>query len=184
MGIGPPANRSHATWRVCAPGYPKGVETIYARADSGFLVRLHRFVAVKTGARYIVSARKTSRLIDELKAASLDRLAEDRCRCPVRIPLSAGGLEASASIHRPALHQKEAVGRGGEARTISVVRHRGVHLPRIRHPYERRHRRPGVVLQPAGGRGKPHQGSQKRRGAGRPSVGTVADELHLLSSSP
>jgi hypothetical protein len=55
------------------------VETIYARADSGFLVRLHRFVAVKTGARYIVSARKTSRLIDELKAASLDRLAEDRC---------------------------------------------------------------------------------------------------------
>src|ERR1700689_1993297 len=39
-----------------------------------------------------------------------------------------------------------------------------------------------MVLQPAGGRGEPHQRSEKRRGAGRPSLGAVADELRLLST--
>ena len=51
-------------------GLPKGVETIYARADSGFYCNEAVEAYEKAGARYIVSARKTSRLIDELKAAS------------------------------------------------------------------------------------------------------------------
>src|ERR1035438_9978043 len=46
---------------------PKGVETIYARADSGFYCNEAVEAYEKAGARYIVSARKTSRLIDELK---------------------------------------------------------------------------------------------------------------------
>ena len=49
---------------------PKGVETICARADSGFYCAEAVEAYEKAGVRFIVSARKTSRLIDELKAAS------------------------------------------------------------------------------------------------------------------
>jgi Transposase DDE domain group 1 len=52
---------------------PPAVNTVYARADSGF----YCWEAVQTyqdrGAQFIVSARKTSRLVDELKAADWKR---------------------------------------------------------------------------------------------------------------
>ena len=48
---------------------PKSAETIYARADSGFYCREAIEAYEKAGVRFIVSARKTARLIEELKAA-------------------------------------------------------------------------------------------------------------------
>lgn len=48
---------------------PEGVEAIYARADSGFYCAEAVEAYQKAGVKFIVSARKTSRLIDELKAA-------------------------------------------------------------------------------------------------------------------
>ena len=48
---------------------PKSAETMYARADSGFYCAEAVEAYEKAGARFIVSARKTSRLIEELKAA-------------------------------------------------------------------------------------------------------------------
>ena len=48
---------------------PQGVETVYARADSGFYCAEAVEAYRKAGVKFIVSARKTSRLIDELKAA-------------------------------------------------------------------------------------------------------------------
>jgi hypothetical protein len=48
---------------------PDGVETMYARADSGFYCAEAVAAYEKAGARFILSARKTSRLIDQLKAA-------------------------------------------------------------------------------------------------------------------
>jgi hypothetical protein len=48
---------------------PEGVETIYARADSGFYCAEAVEAYEKAGAKFIISARKTSRLMDELKAA-------------------------------------------------------------------------------------------------------------------
>ena len=48
---------------------PKGVEMIYARADSGFYCAEAVEAYEKAGVRFIISARKTSRLIGELKAA-------------------------------------------------------------------------------------------------------------------
>jgi hypothetical protein len=48
---------------------PKSAETMYARADSGFYCAEAVEAYEKAGARFIVSARKTSRLIDELQAA-------------------------------------------------------------------------------------------------------------------
>lgn len=49
---------------------PKGVETIYARADSGFYCAEAVEAYEKAGVRFIISARKTARLMDVLKAAS------------------------------------------------------------------------------------------------------------------
>jgi len=48
---------------------PEGVETIYARADSGFYCAEAVEAYEKAGVKFIVSARKTARLMDELKAA-------------------------------------------------------------------------------------------------------------------
>lgn len=48
---------------------PPGVETIYARADSGFYCAEAVEAYEKAGVQFIISARKTSRLVDELKAA-------------------------------------------------------------------------------------------------------------------
>jgi hypothetical protein len=48
---------------------PQSVETIYARADSGFYCAEAVEAYEKAGVKFIISARKTSRLIDELKAA-------------------------------------------------------------------------------------------------------------------
>jgi hypothetical protein len=48
---------------------PEGVETIYARADSGFYCAEAVEAYEKAGVQFIISARKTARLIDELKAA-------------------------------------------------------------------------------------------------------------------
>ena len=49
---------------------PESVETIYARADSGFYCADAVEAYKKAGVKFIISARKTSRLIDELKAAA------------------------------------------------------------------------------------------------------------------
>ena len=48
---------------------PEGVEKVYARADSGFYCAEAVEAYEKAGVQFIISARKTSRLIDELKAA-------------------------------------------------------------------------------------------------------------------
>lgn len=48
---------------------PEGVETMYARADSGFYCGEAVQAYEKAGVQFIISARKTSRLIDQLKAA-------------------------------------------------------------------------------------------------------------------
>src|SRR4029450_14032766 len=50
---------------------PEGVETMYARADSGFYCAEAVERYEKAGVQFIISARKTSRLIDELEAASV-----------------------------------------------------------------------------------------------------------------
>jgi hypothetical protein len=49
---------------------PEGVETMYARADSGFYCAEAVEAYEKAGVQFILSARKTSRLLDELKAAA------------------------------------------------------------------------------------------------------------------
>jgi hypothetical protein len=52
---------------------PLSVTTIYARADSGFYCWEAVEAYQKRGCRFIMVARKTSRLVDELKAADWKR---------------------------------------------------------------------------------------------------------------
>ncbi len=52
---------------------PPRVKTIYARADSGFYCREAVEAYDSKGVRFIVSARKTSRLVEELKATDWKR---------------------------------------------------------------------------------------------------------------
>jgi hypothetical protein len=65
---------------------PPQVKTIYARADSGFYCREAVEAYEDKGVRFIVSARRTSRLIEELKAADWKRSprtdAEGQCEFP------------------------------------------------------------------------------------------------------
>jgi Transposase DDE domain group 1 len=49
---------------------PKSAETIYARADSGFYCAEAVEAYEQAGVKFIISARKTSRLIEQLKAAA------------------------------------------------------------------------------------------------------------------
>jgi hypothetical protein len=64
-------------------GLPPSVASIYARADSGFYCAEAVEAYEKASAQFIISARKTSRLIDELKAAdwkrSLQTDADGQC---------------------------------------------------------------------------------------------------------
>jgi hypothetical protein len=55
---------------------PATVQTIYARADSGFYCAEAVKAYEQSGVQYIISARKTSRLVDELKAAEWKRSPE------------------------------------------------------------------------------------------------------------
>jgi hypothetical protein len=62
---------------------PPGVESIYARADSGFYCAEAVEAYQRAGVQYIISARKTSRLVNELQAADWKRSpqtdAEGQC---------------------------------------------------------------------------------------------------------
>jgi hypothetical protein len=48
---------------------PEGVKTLYAGADSGFYCWEAVQAYERRGCQFMVSARKTARLVDELKAA-------------------------------------------------------------------------------------------------------------------
>ncbi len=65
---------------------PPVVQTIYARADSGFYCTEAVDAYESVGAQFIISARKTSRLLDQLKAAEWKRSpqtdADGQCEFP------------------------------------------------------------------------------------------------------
>jgi len=61
---------------------PPAVQTIYARADSGFYCAEAVEAYDAAGAPFIISARTTSRLVDELKGADGKRSAETDANGP------------------------------------------------------------------------------------------------------
>ena len=59
--------------------------------------------ARETGCRFIVAARKTLRLLEELKAGSLDGFSGNRRRCAVRVSIPARGLGCGLPVPGAAL---------------------------------------------------------------------------------
>jgi hypothetical protein len=66
-----------------AKGLPAGIKTVSARADSGFYCWQAVEAYAKLNWRFILVARKTSRLVDQLQAAKWKRStqtdADDQC---------------------------------------------------------------------------------------------------------
>ena len=79
MAIGRRASRSPGIWRAYLPRCRQRSRRIYARADSGFYCVEAVEAYEKAGVQFIVSAQKTSRLVDQLQAARLDGFAAHRC---------------------------------------------------------------------------------------------------------
>ena len=151
MGIGRRANRSPGIWRACSPRLPATVETMYARADSGFYCWEAVEAYEKHGVQFIISARKTSRLVEELKAAEWKRSprtdADGQCEFRYQPEGWGKAYRFIALRYEKKPKPKEAERTGA----IPVVRHAGVQLSRVRHQHEGRDRPAGGVLQPAGG---------------------------------
>ena len=110
-----------ATW---PRALPPGVKKVYARADSGFYCWEAVEAYEKMKWRFIMVARKTARLVDAVAGGEVEALAADRCRRPMRVPLSAGGMGQGLPFRGAAL-RKAARSQGlGTARAISTVRRR------------------------------------------------------------
>jgi len=159
---------------------PPQVKTIQARADSGFYCGEAVEAYQNRGVQFIVSARKTSRLVDELKAADWKQSprtdADGQCES-----LSTGGLGENIPVHRRALREEAHAEGSRRAGAVPVVRYARVQLSRVRDQHEGVGRSAGVVLQPAGRSGESDQGSQQRRWFGGASVGSLDDELQPFS---
>jgi hypothetical protein len=160
---------------------PKGVETIYARADSGFYCAEAVEAYEKAGVRFIISARKTSRLIDGLKAASWTGSPKTDADAQCEFRYQPEGWSKPYRFIALRYIKKKHVPAAEEPEQYQLFDTAEVQLSRIRHGYQRWDRVSGVVLQSAGGRGESHQRSQKRCGAHGSSVWSLGDELHLLS---
>ena len=91
---------------------PAEVETIFARADSGFYcwdaVRAYQ----DRGAQFIISARKTA-FGRGTESGGVEAISAHGSRRPLRVFLSAGRLGEGLSLHRPALSEEAQTGCGG-----------------------------------------------------------------------
>src|SRR5258708_5716859 len=160
---------------------PETVQTIRARADSGFYCREAVEAYEQRGCHFIISVRKTSRLVDAVRAAHWTGSPRTDADGQCEFAISRRDGPKRIVLWR-CLPQEAQRGEDGTARTIPVVRHAGLQLSRFRHQHRGTHRRFGVVLQSAGRGREPDQGSQQRCGTGGPSVGALGHELHSFST--
>jgi hypothetical protein len=82
---------------------PNGVQVIYGRADCSFYCWEAVHTYEKYGCQFIVVAKKTTRLLEQLKADALEAVAAHRRRRTMRVLVSADGMGARLSVHRPTL---------------------------------------------------------------------------------
>ena len=139
---------------------PAAVDTIFARADAGFYCWDAVAAYEDRGAQFIISVRKTARLVEELKAAvwkpSPHTDADGQCEFSYQ-PEGWGKTYRFIALR---YKKKPKTGNGGRAGAIPVVRHAELRLPGLRHEHETHARFAGVVLRPARGSGESDQGSE------------------------
>jgi len=103
---GPTGKQIAAHLHMVFAAVPTMVKTLLARADSGFYCwdAVQAYESVKCG--FIIVARKTARLVEELKAAQWQRSPQTRCRRTVRVLVSAGWLGESVPVPGAALREE------------------------------------------------------------------------------
>ena len=109
---------------------PESVEKVYARADSGFYCWEAVAAYEKHGCRFVLSAQKTTRLVEELKAARWTKSPRTDADGQCEFRYQPRRLGQSLPVRGVALLEKGQA--GGAARAVSVVRYAGIHLSRIR----------------------------------------------------
>jgi hypothetical protein len=82
---------------------PAVVKQIYGRADSGFYCREAVEAYEEFDTRFVICARKTSRLVEELRQVQWKSSPKNRCRRGMRISLPAGRMEQAIPVRGPPL---------------------------------------------------------------------------------
>ena len=150
------------------------------RADSGFYCWEAVQAYEKAKAHFIMVARKTSRLVERLRAAEWKRSPKTDAegQCEFRYQPEGWGR----AYRFLALRYKKQAEAPSRARAISTLRHPGVYLSGVRHRHGPGPGSAGVVLQPAGWGGEPDQGSQQRRRLGGASFRALGEQLRTFSA--
>ena len=140
---------------------PPQVQTIYGRADAGFYCWDAVEAYEKQGVQFIISVRKTPRLVDELKAADWKRSprtdADGQCEFQYQ-PAGWGRAYRFIALRYKKQTRPKAA---DEPQQYQLFDTPVVQLPRICHQHAGCDRSVGVVLQPTRRGGKPDQGSQQ-----------------------
>lgn len=159
---------------------PSGVKTVRARADSGFYCWEAIEAYEQHDCHFIVSARKTSRLVDELKAATWTGSPRTDADGQCQFRYQPTGWPRAYRFFALRYEKTPAPAPPSGPEQYQSVRHAGVQLSSVRHQYRWPHRCPGVVLQSAGRRREPHQGSQQRCRSDGPPLRALGTQLRAL----
>ena len=159
---------------------PHGVKIIEARADSG----LYCWEVVQTyekhRCRFIVVARKTPRLLEELKSAHWKRSpgtdADEQCEFRYQ-PQGWGRAYRFIALR---YEKKAEPGKQEESEQYQLFETTGVHLSGFCNQHARAYRYFGLVLPATRQCGKPDQGSQQRCRVSRASLESLGHELCAL----
>ena len=129
-----------------AESFPPTVKQIYAHADSGFYCREAIQAYEKKGQHYIVVARKTARLIDQLQAVDWKPLPKTDADEQCEFLYQPEGWGQGSPLPGAALCQGR---RGRRSGAIPTLRYTGVHLSGFRDGHGQPLGSAGLVLQPA-----------------------------------
>ena len=146
---------------VCA-ALPPCVKQIFGRADAGFYCGEAVEAYEEFHAQFVISARKTARLVEQLRQAEWKPSPKTDAgwECEFRYQPD-GWKKAYRFVALRYEKAREGEGTGGN-RAVPVVRNQPVPISGLRDRPERAHLLRGLVLQPAGRRGEPDQGGEQR----------------------
>jgi hypothetical protein len=115
---------------------PPQAKTIYGRADSCFFWWDAVEAYENQGVQFIISAQKTSRLVDELKAADWKRWPRTDADGQCEFRYQAEGWGKAYRFLSLRYVKKPKPRESGETGAVPIVRHTRLQLSRVRHQHE------------------------------------------------
>jgi hypothetical protein len=159
---------------VCAV-LPPGVEQIYGRVDSGFYCREAVEAYEECKVRFAISARKTSRLVEELRQAEWkpSPKTDGDAECEFRYqPDGWSKAYRFVALRYEKTREEMTAEETEQYQLFETSQYRYRVCDRLQRP----HPLGGLVLQPARRRGKPDQGGEQRCRADGAPVGPLRCE--------